>query len=1386
MSANQCTANDHHGASPDQKKPSADDNNGQCRSLEDDIIIATETVDVTVPPPPPPFPPPRDDHHGITQGLEPQLETRNIYSHPSSAKMSYPSSVGGDTQPISQSVYDSLLRKSDAGRDAQDARGDGLEYAETGITQNTLHEGDTGHLDLLAEYDETENLQQDDTEAEIDDDEIGNSPQTRYEQFPESQRFLSRTPAGLRNTFPGRDGDTTTPSGSRNPFPASNKTPSTVMALSQLFNATQAPSSPIANGPAPEPSSDMPSPNIPIQPRFTAMANTLISPLQMTSSVTRPQFMEPQTSYVSLKESQATRGILARSAMNIETDNASDDGFDKEDSLIQRRVRQKRIEEEVQKQFTSVTAPARTDNSNYTRKVTSLSPTLERQPPKTSVGTRAISFAGGNTKGSPPVGNNTEDSEVETEQEDEDYVPPTRSSQQFRSSGEEDKENVDSGFVHISSQTSYAHNALSQALGIEEDPFTDQERCLYTPGSAAGHACLNRLLSGSQENIATTNSQPDVTTMSDASTPKPAQQGIDAPGEDVERGAPLSSPPFKSAIQSSPPPQASRFSVHNPETDDNISSDQRTIIIGSSASRRGSKRHDQADGLQDHMKTVITDSWNQSSATGLKKQQSFSSRVFETPAQHLRPNQNPQNTVPETSPSAQLKLFQNNMDSLNDDNGPPSSNNEEDDLPPVPHRSTAAERMQFHTPKPSGRNGTGNLTRPVSTILSSPSGRVRRRLTEIAADESPGFSFPDVSLEDFGLMTADDREFHALVSEPEYYPVKKRRGNDGRGIRTSTARRSQPQVSNASSVQNFVPESEPRGDPSPECSVEKNEVTFEKPNTIPSQDAQEKDPSPVTTRPQSHGPEQEKAKKPCGQQIAHAVIVTTSRHSSPSSARSGRKDSPDPLQSEASIGLGAERSPQKLGQQPAVANQVLAFFNGRPQGYFPATCVGTTERNGRSRYLILFEGSDTPDEVEVHGIKRLELRVNDIVKVDSYNVPKTPFVVIGFKDRVEVSITNRNNLNNPPPITDIYGYKSLVLKPRQPQNSLSRRKTGIITVPLSSIYLDKALWAKLGERPFTFVSQGNSISTPFSDHAPCFGGSSRCSSEVNTLFGNMAFAVSYKDKEKQEKLEALIIRNGGRILNDGFDELFEQPLFKSSARGIPVKLNHRAEQTGFTCLITDEFSRRYKYLQALALNLPCVNGRWVQDCVTKRKVLDWDLYLLAAGISSFLDNSVRSRILTPYRPSDARLSEVVGSRSRLFKGQSVLVHMDQGKTAKSRETIISLIYALGPRKVSHVQDLETALNLLTRAQSDTHDQGWDWIYLGDRDAAAISRASLIELSKPGAQKPTAARARGKSLKRQRTMSVPAGVADIVLNGRKIKTLDNELLCQSLILGKLLD
>jgi DNA repair protein RAD9 len=306
----------------------------------------------------------------------------------------------------------------------------------------------------------------------------------------------------------------------------------------------------------------------------------------------------------------------------------------------------------------------------------------------------------------------------------------------------------------------------------------------------------------------------------------------------------------------------------------------------------------------------------------------------------------------------------------------------------------------------------------------------------------------------------------------------------------------------------------------------------------------------------------------------------------------------------------------------------------------------------------------------------------------------------------------------------------------------------------------------------------------------------------------MAFAVSYKDNEETKRqVEELITQGGGRILKDGFNELFVLPSFLSAAstesamtintdasnEGL-LRLTLTAQQIGFTCLITDEHSRRAKYMQALALNIPCLSGRWIKDCVVKNRILDWEPYLLPSGESKFLDGAVRSRILVPNPAPTARLPDTIAGRPKLLAGQSVLVVMDRGKVAEQRRAYVFLTYALGSRKVGHVQDLKVASECLRRGHETTSDEvgqaddhGWDWIYVGDQRAAATARKLFTDMSNSSSEKKHSRHRK----KRKSGVDVAFGhdggnIGDLIVNGKRTRILDNDFVCQSLILGKLFE
>ncbi|KAJ3491219.1 hypothetical protein NLG97_g5630 [Lecanicillium saksenae] len=272
--------------------------------------------------------------------------------------------------------------------------------------------------------------------------------------------------------------------------------------------------------------------------------------------------------------------------------------------------------------------------------------------------------------------------------------------------------------------------------------------------------------------------------------------------------------------------------------------------------------------------------------------------------------------------------------------------------------------------------------------------------------------------------------------------------------------------------------------------------------------------------------------------------------------------------------------------------------------------------------------------------------------------------------------------------------------------------------------------------------------------------------EENHIFDGMVFAISVA--ADRGKLEARIVQTGGTVLQDGFQELFQSLPSMTSTDGASddntdLVLSPRGQASGFTALIADGHSRKAKYMQALALGLPCLAHQWITACLNKGALIDWQPYLLCAGQSSVLGNAVRSRCLLPYPTDTAVLSDTIDQRHRLLRDQSVLVVMD-GKKAKSeaKQPYIFLCQALGPSitRVSTVDQGRAAL-----ADHAKSGDAFAWLYIDK--STGTPEAVLAP--------PTSAKSK-KKRKTPATTQVGSGV----------RVLHDELIIQSLILGRIVE
>ncbi|KAI9149454.1 DNA repair protein crb2 [Paramyrothecium foliicola] len=268
------------------------------------------------------------------------------------------------------------------------------------------------------------------------------------------------------------------------------------------------------------------------------------------------------------------------------------------------------------------------------------------------------------------------------------------------------------------------------------------------------------------------------------------------------------------------------------------------------------------------------------------------------------------------------------------------------------------------------------------------------------------------------------------------------------------------------------------------------------------------------------------------------------------------------------------------------------------------------------------------------------------------------------------------------------------------------------------------------------------------------------------LFEGMVFAVSFQSNQKQQeraKLESRIAQAGGLVLQDGFHELFEPcKLLKSST---PVydsddllKLTKLGCDSGFTALIADSHSRKPKYMQALALGLPCLAQQWVAACLNKGTIVDWQPYLLCAGSSAVLGNAVRSRNMAAYSVLETSLAAMVEARPRFLDGQRILIVVDSRKSrSEAKEPYIFLAQALGP-SMSRVFTVQQAQEVLR--EHERAGKAFDWLYI---DKATGSVDAILASD-------------GKKRRR----SAPKRLVG------NIRVLDDELVIQSLILGRIVE
>lgn len=1392
--------------------------------------------------------------------------------------------AGGDTQPMDSQIYKQYT-STRISRDEDD-----WEVSQPTGQDVTLHTGDAGYVNLVDEWEKNRAHEEVEESMSSDSiDELSPSTQDRVRSATSPKFCKPETPtrSSRKRNHQGEvlSSVTRTPGSALTAFFANanvNGAGAAAMSLSQAFNPTQAPSSPLPNAPTSDPVFQRPSPNFfaiarsspsavqssPTKAMRSEVSRAYTEPASMSSPMKQtrsdvPRFMtEPRDTYTTMKESQERREAQRRKEeeelLRLRSEEEDDDFGDEPTAAEQLVARQRAREALVAKtsvEFAKLSAPPRgkqdmrkkvllssggayvtpARSGRRRNEVIEISPDTLREEGFSDAGSADELTISPKTVGKAADMRNRDLQIPMTSSRRQMSLPDTQSPSLRGSS--EARERLEDQDNHKSSP----RHALVDGSPLENVP---QPNASGTAGT---------------QTVAVADSQPEIIDAQEYPVPPSAIDSIalDAKGRilqsqlasltDTARaeinaallgGAASSSlprPPVSSdqllkgaadeRMPSSPPLLPQTAEVEEDE-DVEVSDDEVDLV--------GYQGRQQGKGPQKlSVSASATDDGSsvQTSTSAVTKLQvnDHSNSVAQTTIPETDPAEELDSPAPEASPHGSRTAIATSSAAVGSEHL-------------LPHTLNTNSTTLFETAR---SHLTASPTKAHSTRASqsTPKQHGIRRFADLARDPTPEKP-TDVDL-DVNLITAEDKEFEAIMSgsSPVHHGRKRRKVYSTRTLRQPTLARPVPPSE--------PPSSKPEAAPSPSKTPHSPSNTQKRETQGAAAALQARGAAilrtPAVLKPgrlsrplRKTGNEQSPALKATAGAVARAKRVfgaTTeiaetpqSKSSEASSAHTGleahlqRRIELLPLQTDAGTehgnAQGRSNDANALDGNTGdiiVPNRVLALFKGGNMSFYPATCVGISHANGL-RFKVRFDDGTVVD-LEPKGVRGLDLKIGDLVKVDLSKMRQKSYIVQGFKDQIAAPDSEGF------PLTDQHGHKTLILAAKG-RDSLAGGNAPTadetVEVPVTNIYLTQSMWNRFQSRIYNHTPAvpilSSRLQTPTTEPSIPGTPTSRSRRQTMTtlnppilraasdaslgttmatsgLFAGMAFAVSFtaKDPTKRDSTKhaapsprdatiALIASHGGILLEPGFDVLFEidgalpTPAKPRTPLESPDKtkqadpadateafrLTPQAATLGFVALIADAHSRRAKYMQALALGLPCLHHRWLLDCVSASAILPWAAYLLPAGSSNFLAGAVRSRVLAPYPAQEARFKEVVARRDRLLGGRSVVLVMGKGRQEERRRAYLFLTYALGARRICKVRDLEGAREALDHGEGE-----WDWVYV---EGVEEARKVL------GGTPPVAA---GK--KRKRGVEVEEEERK---SRNEVKIVGDEFVIQSLILGEL--
>ena len=204
------------------------------------------------------------------------------------------------------------------------------------------------------------------------------------------------------------------------------------------------------------------------------------------------------------------------------------------------------------------------------------------------------------------------------------------------------------------------------------------------------------------------------------------------------------------------------------------------------------------------------------------------------------------------------------------------------------------------------------------------------------------------------------------------------------------------------------------------------------------------------------------------------------------------------------------------------------------------------------------------------------------------------------------------------------------------------------------------------------------------------------------IFSGMLFCLTFGksvDEDKKEKIKDAIENNGGSLLEGGLHDILKYS--SSQNRSLELK-SPVLSAFSFGAVISNNFCRSAKYLQALALGWPILSDYYIFDCLKDNKKLNnWPVYLLPAGQSQYL-GTIKSLEIFKFRQnyeSKKDLSYQLNNNNHLLQDAFIII-INNKANLKTLQTCEFIFHAFGAKYLKYCSSTNEIANITKQCKDD--------------------------------------------------------------------------------------